>query len=262
MIYKNIIYSLCFLFSNIILAQVSNSLGNDNIDIIYKQEFTMGLKAHTNGFGLSANFVKINNIHKKRVYEIEIMDIKHPKEFRQQSLFSQGRTTASKGFVYGKENNFFNINVSRGTIRTIAEKARKSGVSISMYYAGGVSLGLAKPYYLDLIDRDFSRGVNIVTKRTKFDGADQQTQSDFLDEQLIVGSSGFIHGFDELTPYPGVQGKVALLFDWATYNEFVKAIEIGGMVNAYLKRIPILVTDDNSLFFTNLYVKFTLGKRK
>ena len=44
-------------------------------DVIFKREFNIGLKAHTNGFGLSAHFVKIHNIYKKTVYEIQIMDI-------------------------------------------------------------------------------------------------------------------------------------------------------------------------------------------
>ena len=117
---------------------------NQYEDVLYFKEFTIGLKAHTNGFGLSANFIKIQNIFKRRVIEIEIMDLKHPKEKRSQSLFSTGRTSA-KGYVFGKQNNFYNVNASFGLPpETIAEKGRKSGVAVSLYYAGGVSLGIAK----------------------------------------------------------------------------------------------------------------------
>ena len=230
-------------------------------DVIYNKEFTIGLKAHTNGFGLSANFVKINSIFKKRVIEIEIMDLKHPKEKRQQSLFSSGRTSA-KGYVFGKQNNFYNVNANLGWVRTIAEKGRKSGVAVSMYYAGGISIGLAKPYYLDLI---YDRSGEFEIRSEKYTpGPEPEGNADlYLNPIYIFGSSGFAAGLNELKIHPGLQGKVALNFDWANYSEFVKALEVGAMVNTYFQRIPILVDDDvkNHFIYVNLYLRLMLGKR-
>ncbi|MGB1206829.1 MAG: hypothetical protein ACPG5B_14365 [Chitinophagales bacterium] len=245
-------------------------------DVVFKREFSMGFQAHTAGFGLSAHFVKIQDIYKKTVYEIGIMDIKHPKEFRQQSLFASGRAT-TRGFVYGKRNNFYTFNASVGKIKIIADKGRKSGVQISYYYGGGVSLGLLKPYFLEIID-GFSDNGEYLLKSVRYT---EESANTFLNEGLIYGASGPTYGWSFVKPAPGIQAKVSVLFDWANYNEFVKAIEIGAMANAYaflekkyktvdnqivedgleLGRIPILVGDNNSFVFANLYVRMLFGKR-
>ena len=245
-------------------------------DIIFKREFNMGIKAHTNGFGLSAHFVKIHDIYKKTVYEIGITDIKHPKEFRQQSLFASGRTTA-RGFVYGKRNNFYTLNASVGKIRIIADKGRKSGVQVSYYYGGGASLGIVKPYILQLI-YGISEAGEYLYEPVRYT---EENANFFLNQALIYGAAGPTYGWAFVKPAPGIQAKVSVMFDWANYNEFVKAIEIGAMANAYaflekrykavdgqivedglkLGRIPILVGDNNSFVFANFYVRMLFGKR-
>ncbi len=280
LLYKHFLYiSLLALFPILSNAQVAKPSTEELTadDILYRKEFTMAFKLHTHGMGLSANFVKIKNIYKKKVLEIELLELKHPKEFRQQSLFASGRD-AAKGFVYGKRNNFYNLNVSWGTMRTISEKARRSGVHVSYYYAGGPSLGLVKPYYLELIHGTNEYG-ELVRTNEKYS---IENEALFLNEDWIYGSSGPTFGWNDLKLAPGLQAKLAVNFDWASYKEFVKAIEVGAMVNAYvfiekkfkldndeavfdgykMARIPILVGDNNSFFFTNLYIRFLLGKRK
>lgn len=225
-------------------------------DVLYNKEFTIGLKAHTNGFGLSAHFIKIKNRFKRRVLEIQVMDLKNPKEKRSQSNQSFNGNSA-KGYVFGKQNNFYNINASLGVLKAIAEKGRKSGVAFSLYYAGGVSLGITKPYYLDLV---YS---NTDIRSEKYVEGPEGNANFFLNQQRIFGSSGFAAGLNEIGFVPGVQGKVALHFDWANNSEFIKALEVGAMVNGYIKRVPILVSDEvkNNLIYVNLYARLLLGKR-
>jgi len=226
-------------------------------DIVRKREFSIGLKMHTSGFGLSTNFVKINSIYKKTVYEFEIMNLKHPKEHKQQSLFSTGR----RGFIFGKKNDFFNLNASLGQVKTLAEKGRKSGVSVSLYYAAGPSLGITKPYYLTLIYNTPGGGAD--PRNEKYS---EENAAFFLNNNIIVSAAGFTHGLNEIGIKPGAQAKFAFLFDWANYDEFVKGLEVGGMVNGYLGDVPIMVNDgetgtDNKFFFVNFYVRLLLGKR-
>ncbi|MEZ4884878.1 MAG: hypothetical protein R3E32_09150 [Chitinophagales bacterium] len=246
------------------LAAQNSTLTYD--DVVFKREFSMGIQAHTNGFGINAHFVKINNIFKKTVYEIELMDIKHPKEYRNQSIFASSRNSA-RGYVYAKQNNFYNLNFTVGKIKMLAEKGRKSGVDIGLYYAGGLSLGLAKPYYLELIYGNGSN-INFTTRDEKYeDGLEPEGNANiFLSQNRIYGASGFSFGLNEMKIYPGAKAKVALMFDWANYNEYVKALEVGAMVNVYASRVPILVAldeeiDYNKFLFLNLYVKFMFGKR-
>ena len=155
-------------------------------DIIRKREFTMAGKIHSAGFGFSANFVKINSIFKKTVLEIELMDLKHPKESRQKGL-AIGGNSPSRNYVYAKQNNFYNLNVSLGRMRTIAEKGRKSGVAVYLYYAGGLSLGITKPYYLELI-----YGVDGGTADVRNQPyVEDENANFFLNENIIRGASKF-----------------------------------------------------------------------
>lgn len=267
----SILVVLFFSFSgNKLLAQGVNNYDNTltTDDVIYKKEFSIGLKAHTNGFGIGANVVRIKNIYKKRVYEFEIMGIKHVKERRQQSLYATGRTSIG-GYVYGKQNNFYTINASIGNMHTLSGKGKRKGVQIFAYYAFGGSLGITKPYYLELIvdytDRD------LITNNERYT---PQNESLFLNPNRIFGASGFAFGWTEINLFPGLQAKAAINFDWATYKEMVKALEIGVMVNIHggftrnpetdkirLSRVPIMINAQNNFMFTNFYLKLNLGKR-
>ncbi len=269
------------LFAPIAIQAQTNTLNYN--DIVYKKEFSIGIQAHTNGLGINAHFVKIHNIFKKTIYEIELIDIKHPKEFRNQSIFATSQNTA-RGYVYAKQNNFYNLNFTIGKMKMLAEKGRKSGVDIGLYYAGGISLGFAKPYYLELFYRENDDVYTLDEKYTA--GIDSVGNADvFLNPGRIYGSSGFSFGLNEIKVYPGVKAKASLVFDWASYNEFVKAIEVGAMANLYFSRVPILVplkegesyrantnvgsipidleenVNHNKFLFLNLYVKFMFGKR-
>ncbi len=270
-------YLMVFLiFAPVFLAGQNKTLSYN--DIVYKREFNFGIQAHTNGFGINAHFVKINSIFSKKIVEIELMDMKHPKEFRNQGIFAANQNT-TRGYVYGKQNNFYNLNLTVGKMRVLAEKGRKSGVDIGLYYAGGFSLGITKPYYLEL---ENNATLNATIDEKYQDGLDPEgNENIFLNPDKIYGASGFSFGLNELKIHPGVKAKAALIFDWANYNEYVKALEVGIMANAYISRVPILVTlkenvpytvlstpvdleegvDYNKFLFVNLYVKFMFGKR-
>ncbi len=238
-------------------AQVTNaSSSTQPEDIIYDKELSFGFKLHTNGFGASINKGNIKDFYNTRLYQIELMDIKHPKETREQGTISLGNQP-SKSFKYGKTHNFYNINLGLGKRKLLTEKARKSGVAVSTFWMGGISIGISKPYYLEVLIDDpetaFQKRVNIRYS--------DETASDFLRFERIIGASNFSYGLSEIKFYPGFQAKYGVNFDWAQYDENIKSIEVGAMVNTYFKRIPLMATDDNHFFFVNFYIKVLLGKR-
>lgn len=236
-----------------------SQLLNDQLtsdDIIFEKKFYAGAIVHTSGFGVSFNYGLIHGLYKQTLYQLEFLDIKHPKEALKQSGYTSLNENP-KSFKLGKINNFYNINVLALKQRLLTEKARRSGVAISVLYGGGASIGILKPYYLELRIKD--------PETSNLRGDDQRYSEEnadlFLDTDKIYGSSGFAFGLNEIRFKPGLQAKLALSFDWAAYKESVKALEVGMVVNAYLQRIPILVTEENSLFFANLYIKLAFGKR-
>ena len=82
-----------------------------------------------------------------------------------------------------------------------------------------------------------------------------------MDATSIYGASGFSIGFNEIKFAPGIFAKSGFNFDWATYDDFVKAMEVGLGTEIYLKEIPILISENNKPYFVYLYLSLQFGKK-
>ena len=236
----------------------SRPFADENKGVIYNKELAFDLRLHTNGFAFSANIGKIKTYYLTKYYQFEIGEIKHPKEQRHSFDYpSNGQT--SRSFIYGKQNNLIVLRAGRGGKRYFSEKAKRKGIAVGINYEAGIALGLVKPYYLELIRR-YDGEARIVSEKYSEENAEN-----FLKINDIYGSSGFFKGFNELSVVPGLQGKFGVHFAWGAFDEFVKAFEAGVMVDAFFKKIPVMVDDvpyaENRPFFINLYISLQLGKR-
>lgn len=220
----------------------------------YEHEFSMGAKVSTLGWAVFGDYTKDIDMDKKRVAYFEVEFLKHPKETKRVNEFTVGYTPP-KPFIYGKQNTFFNLKAAIGEKRMIGQKAEKSGFQISANYAGGFSAGFVKPYYLAVFSSDVSTGPTVNVSYTP------ETANIFMDYTSIYGASGFSTGFNEISVVPGLFGKVGMNFDWATYDDFVKAAEAGIGAELYLKEIPIMILENNKPYFVYLYLSLQFGKK-
>ncbi|HVG42308.1 MAG TPA: hypothetical protein VM888_11915, partial [Chitinophagaceae bacterium] len=133
------------------------------------------------------------------------------------------------------------------------QKGNKNGIAVTGTYQGGLSLGLMKPYYLQVYD---SIGG---TEMIRFEPSDTAR---FLDKAGIIAGAPFTKGFNQMKINPGIFAKVALRFDFGRSNESVQAIEIGMSVDAYSKKVQqMLYNKEKQLFFQG-HVAFVFGRRK
>ena len=236
----------------------------DSKGIIYNKEFSVDFKLHTNGYAIGVNVGTIKTYYLTRFFNIELAELKHPKEYRQNFDFQlPGSNRVSRAFIFGKQNTFYVLRGGIGEKRYLSEKAKRKGLAVGVSYEGGPSLGLLKPYYLELL-RFLEPGNDFVIRSEKYtdDNADR-----FLNINNIYGASGFSKGLNELNIMPGFHAKAALHFDWGAFDEFVKALEAGIMVDAYFNKVPIMVDSDfvenaeNRSLFLNLYINLQFGKR-
>jgi len=184
------------------------------------------------------------------------MNIKHPKQFKDRAGFGANFLSEQKPFVFGKINSFYTINAARGQMNLIADKGRKNGVELSWLYSYGVSLGIAKPYYLAYCN-EFVECDNPL--HIKYE---EGTEELFLDPPTRLISRGPARlGWTEIKLYPGLQAKIGFNIDFAVFDDLVQAVEFGIMVNAYYKRVPIMLSNDNHFIYPNLYIKASMGKR-
>lgn len=130
-------------------------------------------------------------------------------------------------------------------------KSNKNGVSITGNFGGGLSLGLLRPYLLE-VDK---------AGKPTFVGYDSPDSSLFLNGPYYSGP-GLNKGWKDVTVTPGAYIKTALRFDYGTYNEIVSALEVGLVADFYSKRIPVMVHEKHKQFFFTGYVSLLFGRRK
>lgn len=237
-----------------VILNKSTSPTNKTKGVGYEHELSMGAKLSTSGWAIFGDYTKDINLDKKRVYYFELEFLKNQKETKRVNEFTIGYESP-KPFVYGKQNSFFNLKAALGEKLMIGEKAEKSGFQVSFNYAGGLSAGFIKPYYLDVYNTDEEGGL---TRSIRYSA---ETESLFLDATSIYGASGFSTGFNEITFAPGIFAKSGFNFDWATYDDFVKSMEAGIAAEIYLKDIPIMILENNKPYFIYLYLSLQFGKK-
>ncbi|MBA3647957.1 MAG: hypothetical protein H0W62_05310 [Chitinophagales bacterium] len=247
--------AILLVYSSLAFAQTSDNRKG----IIYNHELSGGLSLHTTGWGVFVDKASRTSLRRKTIYEFEFTQIHSPKEIKQtiDFGFSFLGINSPKPFVYGKQNNFYQLHASLGREILIAERAEKSGVQVGIKAVGGLSLGLLKPYYLDLLyPVDNTTSYRIETQKYTSETADK-----FLDWFSIYGGAGFAYGLGEIKVIPGLHFKSGLTFDWATYDDFVKTLEVGVSLEAYYKRIPVMVIKKNAQFYPNVYLSVQFGKK-
>ena len=114
-------------------------------DYRYKHEASGGLRIQTNGVTVFAEYGWIKDIYRTRLLQLEYTYYIDYRQKRQKA-----RTDRARDYLYGFQNKFHMIHLSYGLKRVIADKANRNGVRLSFIFFGGFSLGLLKPYYLEL----------------------------------------------------------------------------------------------------------------
>lgn len=251
-------------FLLILLISSSSSQGQtrdrDGTKILYTNEFVLGLSLNTNGWSIIGRKGKNITHYRKRLWEGAITSIHHPKELKHNNEFLPPITNFPnpRAFVYGKQNTFFTFQGGIGQMRKIYEKSEKNGVQVRYVAIAGASIGFIKPYYLKILRKiDNSRYYTLSDERYDPDVA--VDDNDFLDWYTIWGSSGFAKGFGEMRFMPGAYGKFGLNFEWASYSDIVKSIEVGTQVDVYPKKIPIMILAKNKQIYPSLYLSVIFG---
>jgi len=216
--------------------------------LIYSKEAVFGIQLRTNGYGGFYQKGHIKTRRKAYYYAIEFSEIKDPKQEKTPSGFF----TIGNPYVFGKINNFYQVKFSYGGEYLFGQKGNKNGVAVIGSYQAGLSLGLLRPYYLEVNDGSGNRFI-------KYSPEDS---SAFLDPSIIQGSAGLTKGWNELSVKPGLFLKSAIRFDWGHYNEMVSGIEVGLSVEAYTEKIPIILFAKEREVFFQGHIALVFGRRK
>lgn len=247
---KRILYIFAFLtISGICFSQsTTQALANgQDPNVLYRNERSFGIFAHSRGFGV--NYMRAKHVTgtRKRLFEIQGLNMKHPKEIR-----ISNNADNSKRFVYGKLNNILLFRAGVGYQTTLFKRADRKSVEIrSAYFLGG-NVTFAKPSYV-LVYRESITGSKF-QESVKYDPAVHTIDS-------ISGKGPLIDGLGEMKVYPGLYAKFNLSFEYAPYSNKVKAIETGVILDYYPKALPIMAHNPAENFVVTVYVGFVFGKK-
>jgi hypothetical protein len=219
-------------------------------DLIFNKHTVFGIKLATDGYGLYFEKGKFKTPTRTRLLQFELNEKKSNKEHK--------ITTSPDGFNYSsvvpyKLNNFYELKASIGEQRLIGGKGNKNGVAVTALYSGGLSLGLLKPYYVNI--EDANTGVSLGQKTFT------QLQTD-TQNVVISGAAGPFVGWGHLSVKPGLNAKTAMRFDYGRLNQTISAIEVGLTGEFYFGKIPQVTLVPQKQFFFNAYVCLLFGSRK
>ena len=245
-----------FIVSDLIAQKQSDAVVQQSVrkGVIYKNENSFDIAIHSNGLYLGYNIGKIKFYYLTKYIHFDIGMLKHPKEKRISQIYNQNNSLSR--YTFGKQNLLINIRAGRGLIRYYSEKTKRKGVAVGLRMEGGLTVGLLKPYYLDVLSEHDGKVKTVAIKYSP------ETAADFLDPNHIIGESSFWKGVNEIKFKPGAFGRIALTLDPGAFEKYVQALNVGLQADIYVQRVPILVTDNNPFLLMNFFINLQFGRRK
>ncbi len=215
-------------------------------ELVFNKQSIFGIKLNTDGYGISYERGKYKSNTLTTIYQFELNEKKSPREIKVSAAASADGVSS---YIPGKENNFFQFKMSAGQQRRLGGKGNKNGVAVTYLYTGGVSVGILKPYLINVVD--------------KYNNNFQSSYPTIIDSNYIeTGAAGFFTGWGQLKVKPGLNAKTAMRFDYGRFNESITAIEVGVSAEYYFSKIPQMIIIPEKHFFFNGYVTILFGKRK
>ncbi|GAB4010526.1 hypothetical protein GCM10028808_21660 [Spirosoma migulaei] len=243
-------------------GQVSKAQNTDTEDDNYPTITTFGLTTNTNsgiigGFSFRQSKLlssKLLGMSQYRYISVELVNVKHPKEI-QSSINSIGSR-----YIDGKENYLFVLRPQYGREVKLFQRSSDEGIAVSGILAGGPSIGIIKPYYVEVTSGNSSRTVP----------ASQVNGSTTPTGEVITGAGGFFQGLDQSKLTIGLHVKAALSFELSAFRANTTGVEIGFLAEAFPNKIVIIPNqsqtgnreDGNRSFFTSAYLTLFFGSKK
>ena len=214
--------------------------------VMFRDESSYGGFLNSNGFGINYRYGFWRNARNQFILDGDLTYVKHPKEVKTTVAYDY----QSHRYVFGKQNLFWELKGMAGWQKELYRKHDKTGISVRLFYSGGLSIGFLKPIYYEVYSFS-SIGEAISMENMKFDVAIHQSQ--------IGGRGPFFMGFDELSIVPGFTAKTGLSFEYSQRDAIIHALEAGVSLTIYPKEIPIMATEYNNFLFFNLIVGYRFG---
>ena len=234
------------------LCMVSPPLMAQSDDLYdYQREFIWGVSKNTNSGligGVAGKMSKKTGNNRFQTFGLEIVNVKHPQELRRASI--SGNT-----YIYRKSNHLFSIRPQYGREWVLFKKAPQQGVQVNAILAGGPTLGIVMPYYVQFAEGPSTSATPVTIPYT--------TPFEIRDDR-IIGPGPYLRGIREgaVQLKPGVNIKASLAFEFGTFKNDVTGFEAGFQLEAFTEKIPIVMAADNRQIYPSAFIMLFYGSRK
>lgn len=211
----------------------------------YSSEFIWGITKATNSGligGLNIKFTRGISDRKFQGFGLEIVNVKDPQE---QKVVSN---STGNSFILGKQNYLYSFRFMYDREYILFKKAPQQGVQVNFIVAGGPSIGLEAPYYVEIY-----KGNNIT---------DKVHYTPDVNDEIILGTGNLFQGIGESSVVPGVNLKTSLAFEFGAFKSNVVGLEVGFLAELYKRDIVLIPTTDNTNFFPSAFITLFYGSRK
>ncbi len=240
------ITTLFLIFTAISISALSQGEIDEQRRVLFRDESSFGGFLNTNGFGVNYRYGFYKNFRNQFIVDGDFSYVKHPKEVKTTVAYDY----KTHRYTYGKENLFWELKGMAGWQNELFRKIDKNGISVRLFYSGGIAIGFLKPIYYEVYSLS-PVGEPIDMEYMKFDLS--------IHQNLIGGRGPFFMGFDELKVIPGLVGKAGLSFEYGQKDAVIHALEAGLSLTVYPKEITIMATEKNNYLFFNLMVGYRFG---
>ncbi len=259
-----VFYLLSFILYFEANAQVSDKeRDTETKGIVYNLEKAGFVQIAANGYGIGYKWGEIKTYFQTSFYHVELSRVFDQREESHNKNISLRFNSISKPFKFGKQSDVYIARLMRGQIKYLSDRAKRKGVAVGYQYSGGASIGLAKPYYLNLIYPNDSDGTSrFDVKAERFT---PENKNKFINYEEIYGGARWYNGLTEISVIPGIHGRAGLLFSIGKYDKIIKNIETGLLVDIFARKIPLMIETDlvkNRPFMINLYISGSIGRRR
>jgi hypothetical protein len=224
-------------------------------DIIFNKQNIFGIHLSSDGYGLSFEKGYFKTPRKTLLYQFEINEVHSSKEHHITATSDNGYSFSS--VVPYKANNLYEVKAAIGQEILIGGKGNKNGVAVQALYSGGLTLGLLKPYLLNVTNTITQASTQMTYAQLV---ASQNDPAQFGDEP--TGAAGFLAGWNKVAFKPALNARQAMRFDYGRENKTVAAVEVGVTEEYYLSDIDLMYLVKGQHFFFNSYVAILFGGRK
>jgi len=221
--------------------------------------FAQTIPRHSLGLGLSRFGVAVGYRNDRNAltfktaslkptgFYLEAGNIQHPREVAVVNTVFQNAST----YKIDKVNYVWTIRPGLLHTFTLSERADRRAVGLNFTSGPGISFAYVWPVYVTILQTD-------PFGNEYFDNV--RYNPDVHNTTEIAGRSGFSEGFSEGIMLPGLTWQGGLDFQWANYRGDVNTLSLGGRVEAFPKKVPILHNNElNRSLFSSFYINFAFG---